>query len=394
MVGIFGSSVYALPDGNGNTYHENNGKYKPGKFSPYLIRTDTTPPTTTATPPGGTYTSTQSVTLSANEPATIYYTTNGSKPTTSSPTYSSPISISTTTTLKFFAKDTAGNSESVKTASYTISVIQSPYADNFGIKEIYHTKVGGMEWYVSMDNPVNDPYFKNLQNLQLIKQPDGSWQVQNPIDGQVRMEDWSVQNEKWLNVEITEYAKIVDGTNPLLQIYGRGGHHTSTDKCLGSAYKARLYGDGRAAWVKEVNHQAYTGIRGLAQATTDTLQGRWVGFKAIIYNFIENGRTYVHLESYIDNNVSDSNGNLVVSNNWKLASVYEDKGGWSAASDPDFVASCSPMSVDNPGPFRQADEILSLSGGTGTQNLAGFRTDQITWDFKYLTVREIQPPTS
>jgi hypothetical protein len=83
---------------------------------------DTSPPTTTATPPGGTYTSAQSVVLSANEAATIYYTTDGSTPTTSSPTYSGPIPISTTTTLNFFAKDLAGNGESPKTQVYTIAV--------------------------------------------------------------------------------------------------------------------------------------------------------------------------------------------------------------------------------------------------------------------------------
>ena len=272
------------------------------------------------------------------------------------------------------------------------STMQSSDTDFFGIKKIYNTKDGGTEWYVSMENPTSDPNFRNWNNLQLIKQPDGSWQVANLIDGKVRIEDWSPENEKWLNVEITEYAKIVNGTNDILQIYSRGGHHTPTDPCLGSAYKARLYGDGRAAWVKEVNHPAYTQIRGTVQATTEPLQGRWVGFKAIIFNFVENGKTYVRLESYIDDNATDSNGGLVISNNWKLVSVYEDKGGWSAASDPDFIATCFPMSVDNTGPYRGADEILSLPGGTGTQNMVAFRSDDITWDFKYLTVREIQPP--
>ena len=385
--------VHAMQGGNGNTGSGKIGKFNQGKSS-HGSTTDATPPTTTASPSGGTYTSAQSVTLSANEPATIYYTLDGTIPTTSSTIYSSPIPISTTTTLQFFAKDTAGNVESVKTGTYTINLIQISDTDSFGIKKIYHTKVGSSEWYVSMENPTGDPYFKNWQNLQLIKQPDGSWQVQNLIDGQVRMEDWSIKNEKWLNVEITEYAKILSGTNNLLQLYSRGGHHTMTDQCLGSAYKARLYGDGRAAWVKEVNHPAYAGIKGTVQATTEPLQGRWVGFKAVIYNFIENGKTYVHLESYIDDNVTDPNGNLVIRNDWRLASVYEDKGNWSAASDPDFVATCFPLSVDNSGPYRQADEILNLPGGTGTQNLAAFRTDQITWDFKYLTVREIEPPTS
>ncbi|MBM2819243.1 MAG: putative xylanase/chitin deacetylase, partial [Nitrosarchaeum sp.] len=81
--------------------------------------TDTTAPVTTATPPGGFYSTLQSVTLTANEAATIYYTTNGSIPTTSSTVYTTAIPISATATLKFFAKDTAGNLEAVKTQTYT-----------------------------------------------------------------------------------------------------------------------------------------------------------------------------------------------------------------------------------------------------------------------------------
>ena len=81
---------------------------------------DITAPTTTASPAGGSYTSIQWVTLSANETATIYYTTDGSTPTTSSSTYSTAISISADTTLKYFAVDSSGNSETVKTETYVI----------------------------------------------------------------------------------------------------------------------------------------------------------------------------------------------------------------------------------------------------------------------------------
>src|SRR5207249_4987629 len=81
---------------------------------------DTTPPTVSASPAGGTYTSAKSVTLAASEPATIYYTKDGTTPTTSSAVYSSPISIGTSTTLKFYAKDTAGNIGIVVTKVYTI----------------------------------------------------------------------------------------------------------------------------------------------------------------------------------------------------------------------------------------------------------------------------------
>jgi len=87
----------------------------------YLINIpDTTPPIITANPPGGTYPDAQMVTLTANEPATIYYTTDGSIPSMSSAVYSTPIQISENKTIKFIGKDTAGNVSSVQSVVYTI----------------------------------------------------------------------------------------------------------------------------------------------------------------------------------------------------------------------------------------------------------------------------------
>jgi len=87
---------------------------------------DTIAPITTASPPGGVYNATQTVLLTCNDGSgsgcdKIYYTTDGTTPSTSSQVYSSPINISVTTTLKFFARDVAGNSEAVKSEAYTIS---------------------------------------------------------------------------------------------------------------------------------------------------------------------------------------------------------------------------------------------------------------------------------
>jgi len=73
-------------------------------------------------PAGGTYTSAQTVTISTTTPsATIYYTTNGSTPTTSSPVYSGPITVSATETLKAIAVASGSTASAPGSATYTIS---------------------------------------------------------------------------------------------------------------------------------------------------------------------------------------------------------------------------------------------------------------------------------
>lgn len=87
---------------------------------------DVTALTASANPAGGLYNSAQSVTLTASEPATIYYTTDGSTPTAASNQYSGlPLSIGISTTLKFIAIDGAGNQSPVYTEIYTIDT-QAP----------------------------------------------------------------------------------------------------------------------------------------------------------------------------------------------------------------------------------------------------------------------------
>lgn len=84
---------------------------------------DTTSPAVSASPAGNTYGETFSVTLSVNEAATIYYTLDGSNPTEASAIYSEAIPITADTTLKFFAKDEAGNLSDIQTEVYTLHLI-------------------------------------------------------------------------------------------------------------------------------------------------------------------------------------------------------------------------------------------------------------------------------
>ncbi len=71
----------------------------------------------------GTYTSAQSVTLTtATSGASIYYTTNGDTPTSSSTLYSGPISISSTATIKAIAIKAGYEDSIVASARYTINI--------------------------------------------------------------------------------------------------------------------------------------------------------------------------------------------------------------------------------------------------------------------------------
>jgi hypothetical protein len=78
--------------------------------------------TPTFSPATGTYTSAQSVTISDTTPSsTIYYTTNGTTPTTSSTQYSGPITVAATETIEALATATGDANSSVATATYTIN---------------------------------------------------------------------------------------------------------------------------------------------------------------------------------------------------------------------------------------------------------------------------------
>jgi len=94
-----------------------------GVFHGFLLTTAPPPAATpTFSPAAGTYPSAQSVTIAdATSGATIYYTTDGSTPTTSSAVYSSPISVTATETIKAIATATGFSTSALGSATYTIA---------------------------------------------------------------------------------------------------------------------------------------------------------------------------------------------------------------------------------------------------------------------------------
>lgn len=89
-------------------------------YSPVPVTIDRSPPEIVFVPPGGSYTTALSVTLSADEAAAITCTLDGSEPTAVTALYSTPIDIAASTILKCRAVDAAGNAGPVVSGDYTI----------------------------------------------------------------------------------------------------------------------------------------------------------------------------------------------------------------------------------------------------------------------------------
>jgi hypothetical protein len=287
-----------------------------------------------------------------------------------------------------------------KTIGFTANLSQKGL-DKFGIKEIYLTKKGGREWYVNMADPGNDPIFSTGFSQTLIKQNSSSsktndsrdngnnnngtswnstssWRITNP---QVRMHVTTPPGSaQWKNVEITGYVKV-NATNITgahhhqkdipnhIAWLARSGVHTDNAPCNGTDLSGGIRDDGSVGWKKEIWFTGgYTNESAQAKPT-DSIVGRWIGWKAVVYNI--NNDTAVRMESYLD----DKNNN-----HWVKVTNLTDSGGWHAdTSDKKFYkANCG----------KPKDYIITSSGP-----MVIFRADNMILDFKNLSVREIEPPS-
>jgi hypothetical protein len=254
--------------------------------------------------------------------------------------------------------------------------------DKFGIGEIYPTLPGGREWYINMSDPKQDPVFNITDNTPISRQDDGSWLINDP---QIRLRVLTLPGEElWKNVEMTGYFKVVsvgvtsgsgknnakgeDAIDPGIDMFARSTRHSDEAPCEGTAYHGKLEVSGVANWKKEIWHTAgYTGARGEGNVT-NSIAGRWIGWKVAIYNINDNNA--VKMESYLDDNNDGK---------WKKVSQFIDDGKWFATSSNKrfFKPHCG----------VPKDYIITKAGPE-----AAFRSDDTALIFKDLSIREIQPP--
>jgi hypothetical protein len=250
--------------------------------------------------------------------------------------------------------------------------------DKFGVRMLYPTKQGGEEWFLNMENPTNDNRFDPKASI--TKNSDGSWKMQsdkvrmnvftstgydqNRISstnhGQLSSKGYMLSPNDWKEVEITGYVKVnsIDADDNFAW-YARGGKHGDSDSCEGVSYKGDLFYSGKAQVAKEQLHVNYD--KSEEMQVIDSIQGKWVGFKFVIYNIEQNGKTAVKMENWVDR-AGDGN--------WAKVFDIVDSGGWGRQG-----TSCG----------GTADQVITWGGPVAT-----FRWDSSTdVDFKFFSVREI-----
>jgi hypothetical protein len=259
--------------------------------------------------------------------------------------------------------------------------------DQFGTLQIYPTVQNGREWFINMQDPFDDEIVSFNSDIALDQHSDNSWRV-NSSKVRLRVNTLPGQ-EEWKNVEMTGYVRMIsstptagsnelsdheegsedgDSSDPHLTWRARGGRHNDMVPCEGTALNGGLYIDGKVSWKKEIWHTGgYTDARGISEIP-NSLVNKWIGWKTIMYN-LDNDSS-VKMESYLDINAN---------NNWNKISEVEDNGKWYAdTSDEEFY------SVDC---GKEKDYVITNSGPTAT-----FRADNLIFDFKNLSIREIIPP--
>lgn len=261
--------------------------------------------------------------------------------------------------------------------------------DQFNVSEIYPTKEEGREWYINMQNPKEDDVFSLSSDVPILRSAidNEAWLIN---DTSVRMNVITPQGqEPWRDIEMTGYFKIRsiydpnspgqeqggngngnEGTSiPDLTMRARGGSHSSENPCEGTALNGGIdILKGEAAWKKEIWHTGgYTDSRGSTTVLESPFLNNWLGWKVVMYNI--NNDTAVKMESYVDANNT---------NEWVKVNEVTDEGGWFANSSDEVFnsANCG----------KSKDYVITNSGPIAT-----FRADNFAFDFKNLSIREINP---
>ena len=239
--------------------------------------------------------------------------------------------------------------------------------DKFGIEQLYPTADNGPVWFLNNQEPQDDHNFLMTSqehiDLQENDQEDpGAFE----LDAETGSEKHGVRlhadspNGHWKNVEMTGYFKLEQGDDQFTLIARQGPTYNDDGGCGAYGYYGMVSAEGDAFFKKKLfHHGGYSDRTAVKENVIGNLEGRWVGVKLIVYDLDKDD---VKLELWVDDGDEQ--------NQWKKATEYIDDGDWQVSgSDCD----------------RSDDDIIE----EGTRG--GFRVDNSEFDFKDLSIREIQP---
>jgi hypothetical protein len=293
--------------------------------------------------------------------------------------------------------------------------------DRFGVEKAYPTMAGGREWTLPDNANQTDstgewhPELGSVTSL-----GNGVFHVtgsQGANQAETRLEVRSPSGKAWWrNVEATWYVRSTGASGSACtsdwwerhwEIEARTERHadnnttksqinagvlappgtvtwpwyagmsssaTVHEPCLGTAYHGNMYTqNGRALFEKEISHVAgYASSggpnRGSAiPASWVAGSTQWFGYKLIVRNSLSNAKR-VHLELWVD---------ATADGNWVKRTQYDDVPGWAATS----INGCDAA------PYNYTlDQLITWAGPNVT-----FRGDCQNFDFKWASVREIDP---
>jgi hypothetical protein len=236
--------------------------------------------------------------------------------------------------------------------------------DKFGIDELYPTANNGPVWFLDNEDPEDDDNFLMTSAEDINLQEEGSDVFE--LDAETGTERHGVRihadspEGEWKNVEMTGYFKLQDGNDQFTLIARQGPTYNDDGGCGAYGYYGLLDANGDAYFKKKLfHHGGYSDRTAVEENVVDDLDDRWVGIKLVAYDLDDDE---VKLELWVDDGDED--------NNWKKATEYVDDGDWEThGSDCD----------------RDEDDIIE----DGTRG--GFRVDDSEFEFKDLSIREIEP---
>jgi hypothetical protein len=240
--------------------------------------------------------------------------------------------------------------------------------DKFGIEQIYLTANKGPTWFLNNEEPKDDDNFlmTSHEDIDLEEEKDKEDSGAFELDAETGSEEHGVRihadspDGHWKNVEMTGYFKLEEGKDQFTLIARQGPTYNDDGGCGAYGYYGMVSAEGDAFFKKKLfHHGGYSDRTAVKENVLGDLGERWVGIKLVVYDLDGDD---VKLELWID----DGNEQ----NQWKKATEYVDDGDWEVSgSDCD----------------RSDDDIIE----EGTRG--GFRVDDSKFDFKDLSIREIEP---